>query len=62
MENKVPNGVSTLDRVFVTVESGKEPGVLASDEFARGLIRPEHVLIVGHQLAACFRHGFPSIR
>src|SRR5260370_16017219 len=43
MENKVPNGVHMLHRVFVAINSGKEPGVLAHNKFTGGLIHPEHV-------------------
>ena len=44
MENKVPNGICMLHRVFVAIKSGKEPGVLTHDKFMGGLVCPEHVL------------------
>lgn len=46
-EDKVPDGICSLDWVRVAVERVKKPGVFGTDKVARLGIRPETVLVVG---------------
>ena len=44
VENEISNGVGSLNRVGVSLESVQEPGIVLSNEISRTRVCPEHIL------------------
>jgi hypothetical protein len=44
VEDKVSDGICSLNCVGIRIEDGQEPGVILGDEGTRRSIRPKHVL------------------
>ncbi|KAI3475437.1 hypothetical protein L1887_63205 [Cichorium endivia] len=62
VEDKVADGVGTLDGVRVGVKDGEEPVVVLFDEASRRGVGPEHVFVVWVHLFALVTDGLPAGR